>query len=102
MQHQDITAGFQRATQRGGEQFFLEFLDRADTLAFVKAAQGHMRALLNIQTGQRILDVGCGLGHEAQRIARLVGPGGAVDRRPRSPRDHPATTRQEALEAGAE
>mgnify|MGYP001356985737 CR=1 FL=1 len=78
MQHHDITSGFQQVTQRSSEQFFLDFLDRADTLAFVKAAQGHMRALLNIQTGQRILDVGCGLGHEAQRIARLVGPGGAV------------------------
>ncbi len=78
MQHHDITSGFQQVTQSASEQFFLEFLDRADTLAFVKEAQGHMRTLLDVRPGQRILDVGCGLGHEAQRIARLVGPGGAV------------------------
>ncbi len=35
-------------------------------------------AALNPQTGERLLDVGCGCGETSLELARAVGPGGAV------------------------
>lgn len=78
MQYPDITSGFQQVTQTTGEQFFVKFLERTDTLPFVQAAQSHMRARLHLKKGQRLLDVGCGLGQESHRIAQWLAPGGSV------------------------
>jgi SAM-dependent methyltransferase len=34
--------------------------------------------LLELKTGDHVLDVGCGLGHDAREFASMVGPGGRV------------------------
>src|SRR5438552_3580813 len=49
--------------------------------------------------GERVLDVGCGFGDTAQRIAELVGPGGSVLGVDVSPR-FIETARREARDAG--
>lgn len=75
---QDITKGFQNVSQTIQPNFFFEFLDQADSIPGVQAYQKLMRELLQVQPGQRALDVGCGIGHEAMRLAELVGPQGRV------------------------
>lgn len=75
---QDITKGFQNVTQTSQSDFFFQFLDNADALELVRVYQVIMRERLAIAPGKRFLDVGCGIGHEALRIAELVAPGGSV------------------------
>ena len=75
---QDITKGFQNVTQTSQPNFFFEFLDKADELDEVRAIQKTMRERLAVAPGKRFLDVGCGIGHEALRIAAEVGPSGSV------------------------
>jgi ubiquinone/menaquinone biosynthesis C-methylase UbiE len=52
------------------------FLDLIDGLPSFLAYRERMREHLALGPGDAVLDVGCGLGHEAQRLAELVGPGG--------------------------
>ena len=75
---QDITTGFQNVAQTEDPHFYINLLDVAEELDFVRESKRHMLALLNVQAGQAILDIGCGVGHEAQRLARLVGTYGRV------------------------
>ena len=53
----------------------LESFDRIEQLQALKAL-GHERTGIN--PGAHVLDVGCGLGLETLRLARLVVPGGLV------------------------
>jgi ubiquinone/menaquinone biosynthesis C-methylase UbiE len=58
-----------------------------------------MRALAPT-AGTRVLDIGCGFGDTAQRLAELVGPNGSVLGVDAAPR-FVATAREEAAQAGA-
>lgn len=75
---QDITKGFQNVTPTNQPNFLFQFLDDADTLDSIRAGHQLMRDRLMIQPGQRVLDVGCGIGHEALRLAEVVGQEGHV------------------------
>ena len=56
---------------------FVRFLDRvADDAAAGPAGADRLAALLDPRPGQRLLDVGCGLGGATRALARLVGPTG--------------------------
>lgn len=56
--------------------YFSAFLDRVR--AFPHALERRARAYqsLQLRPGQRVLDVGCGLGDDTRELARLVAPGG--------------------------
>ena len=77
MQNQDITEGFQHAdqSQTGFLVKFLEDVHRCETVQ-----EGFAKQLnwLDIQPGQHILDVGCGIGHQAFAMAKLTGKTGSV------------------------
>jgi ubiquinone/menaquinone biosynthesis C-methylase UbiE len=61
------------------------WLDRADSHPRIQEVKRRMLDLCPVQEGQAILDVGCGIGHEALRLDQSVGPTGRVvgiDRNP--------------------
>jgi ubiquinone/menaquinone biosynthesis C-methylase UbiE len=65
------------AVDRTGEPgFFLRFLDEANKLPDVIAFKPIILSGLKLTGGERVLDLGCGLGDDTFEIARLVGTQG--------------------------
>lgn len=75
---QDIHKGFQDVNQASDAEAFFSFLDAADALETTKAYRQRMLELHPPKPGHRILDLGCGVGHSALRLAGMVGGTGAV------------------------
>ena len=74
----DLHAGFQRADADARGDGLFAFLERVDGLPQVQAIKRRMAELLGPSTGQHLLEVGCGMGHEVRRLAGRVAPGGSV------------------------
>ncbi len=70
--------GFTDVDQSGDADYFIRFLDEASADESFQAYKQHSFALLELQQGQRVLDVGCGTGEDARTMARFVGPEGRV------------------------
>jgi SAM-dependent methyltransferase len=47
-------------------------------LGHIQAVKRHMREALGLRPGHRIVDVGCGMGHELARLVADVSPGGTA------------------------
>jgi ubiquinone/menaquinone biosynthesis C-methylase UbiE len=75
---QDIHKGFQDVNRATDAEVFFQSLDAADALESIQAYRQRMLDLCPPTVGQRILDVGCGIGHSALRLAPLVGATGCV------------------------
>lgn len=75
---QDIHKGFQDANQAADSKMLLESLEAVDGLESVQAYRRRMLELCPPIPAQRILDVGCGIGHSALALAPLVAPTGQV------------------------
>ena len=73
---QDIHRGFADA-DRAAPEPMIAFLEVADAVPEVQASKRRLRALLMLQAGHTVLDVGCGVGFEACRLAQAY-PGVAV------------------------
>jgi SAM-dependent methyltransferase len=76
---QDIHKGFQDVNRATDAEVFFQFLDAADALESIQTYRQRMLDLCPPTVGQRILDVGCGIGHSALRLAPLVGATGCYD-----------------------
>lgn len=74
----DIHTGFQREREAPQSEHLFRFLDAADAMEPIQLAKQLMLALIDPVPGALLLDVGCGVGHEVQRLARRVGPTGQV------------------------
>ena len=74
----NFVKGFQGIDQTNSSDYYFRFLDLADQVETIQAYKREMIALLNAKEGQHILDLGCGIGHETQRIAQIVGSNGRV------------------------
>ena len=73
-----LATGFRNVDeQANGEKFqtCLSFLER---LACFQAYKAEMVQRLELRPGHRILDVGCGLGFDVDKLAEIVGVGGQV------------------------
>lgn len=57
-------------------QFFLRFLDAANSLPTIRTSKQIILDGLQLRNGARVLDLGCGLGDDTFRIAERVAPDG--------------------------
>src|SRR5579872_3790177 len=56
----------------------VRYLDMMNTAGDLQQLKRRTYALLDLQPGARVLDVGCGTGEDARAMARIVGPTGHV------------------------
>jgi ubiquinone/menaquinone biosynthesis C-methylase UbiE len=59
-------------------QYFIDFLDFLDRQDDIKRLRAEMVSRMRISRGQRVLDVGCGIGGASFAVAELTGPTGLV------------------------
>lgn len=69
---------FQRTGQSSDTEATFRWLDRMDGNPVVQQIKRQMVEICPVGEGDQVLDVGCGLGHEARRLAERVGPQGRV------------------------
>lgn len=74
----DLASGFQAVDRAANFAVFSGCLTLVDSIPFFAECKRESYALLGVAPGQRVLDVGCGLGDDAAAIARLVTPRGSV------------------------
>jgi ubiquinone/menaquinone biosynthesis C-methylase UbiE len=69
---------FERVNQLSTAASVFQFLEVTESLTFTQSCKQQMRLLAPVRPGQRVLDVGCGLGHEIRRLGALVGANGCA------------------------
>ena len=82
---QSLHQGFQDTDQIVDVVATFRWLDRADGHPLIQDVKRRMFDLCPVREGDSVLDVGCGVGHEALRFAQRVGPRGrivGIDRNP--------------------
>jgi SAM-dependent methyltransferase len=75
---QDIHKGFHTVDRSTDVEFLFRFLDVADATPSVQGYRRQMLSQVPVHAGQRILDVGCGIGFTAMQLAEALGPSGQV------------------------
>ena len=70
--------GFQQTGQAADLEATFGWLDRMDPNPSIQQIKRRMLDVCPVGEGDHVLDVGCGLGHEACRLAARVGPRGRV------------------------
>lgn len=70
--------GFTNVDRTQDPDYYIRFLDEASADESFQAYKRHTFALLDLQPGRHVLDVGCGTGEDSRAMARLVAPGGRV------------------------
>lgn len=70
--------GFTEAGSAADAQASFRWLDQADGHPLVQRLKQRLIEICPVSAGDRVLDVGCGLGHEARRLADMTGPDGQV------------------------
>ena len=70
--------GFQSAGQPSDSEATFRWLDRMDGNPLIQQVKRQMLEVCPVREGDHVLDLGCGLGHEARRLAEVVGPRGRV------------------------
>jgi ubiquinone/menaquinone biosynthesis C-methylase UbiE len=74
----DFHRGFEDVDKSADQQSFIQFLDLAGSLGSIAKYRERMLELCPTRNGSTVLDIGCGLGGEATRIARRVSKTGMV------------------------
>jgi len=69
---------FQPGGQPGDTEVTFRWLDRIDGNPLLRQVKWQMLDACPVQEGDHVLDVGCGLGHEARRLAERVGAHGQI------------------------
>jgi ubiquinone/menaquinone biosynthesis C-methylase UbiE len=70
--------GFQQTGQSTDTEAVFGWLDRMDGHPLIQQVKQQMLDVCPVTEGDRVLDVGCGLGHEVRRLAERAGPQGQV------------------------
>jgi len=71
-----FSSQFSNVDAAGDPGEFVRFMDDANSMEFFRAAKERTYALLALQPGDHVLDVGCGAGEDVRAMARIVGPTG--------------------------
>ena len=74
-----ILFGFTNVDQTADPDYFIRFLDTASSQESFQNYKRRSFSLLEIKSGQHILELGGGTGDDARALAALVGPQGRVD-----------------------
>ena len=74
----DPRAAFSDIDRAADPAGFVRVLDALTALDRVRVYKQRTFALLHVQPGATVLDLGCGTGEDVQELARLVGPSGRV------------------------
>jgi ubiquinone/menaquinone biosynthesis C-methylase UbiE len=75
----DFHRGFEDVDRSAEEQSFFQFLDFAGRFPSIIKYRERMLELCPIAVGSVVLDVGCGIGNEATRLASRVGNTGRIN-----------------------
>jgi len=75
---QSLHQGFQNGGQSVDAEATFRWLDQADGNPQLQEIKRRMLDLCPVRAGDRVLDVGCGFGHEVRRLADSAGPQGRV------------------------
>ncbi len=78
MDTRDDTTSFSSVDQTANPDFFIRFVDAANTVKDIQRLKQRILAMLDLQPGHQALDVGCGTGDDVQAMAQLVGEQGRV------------------------
>ena len=70
--------GFQDVDASSEIKALLSSMDVVNTNPSILSYRERLTEICSVGSGHRVLDVGCGLGQEVQRLAKLVGPTGRV------------------------
>jgi len=73
-----LQRGFENVDKNPDQIAFFKFLDLAANQQSVLESRERVVELCPVESGDHVLDVGCGLGYEARRLSQLVGDGGRV------------------------
>jgi SAM-dependent methyltransferase len=71
-------SGFSDVDGTGAPERYAAYLESACRLGTLEASKRWRDSLLSLDTGDRAIDVGCGLGDDARALGRLVGSTGQV------------------------
>jgi ubiquinone/menaquinone biosynthesis C-methylase UbiE len=67
--------GFDSVDASENKKFYLDYLDTLSSLDFAKTYKQQSFAAMNAKTGDKVLDVGCGVGDDVLSLAKIVGGG---------------------------
>jgi SAM-dependent methyltransferase len=70
--------GFSAVDATGEAERFIAYLEEADRLPAIAALRDRVAARLELRSGERVLDVGCGTGTALFELAARVAPGGSA------------------------
>lgn len=73
-----LASGFSDVDARGDAAAYGQCLSLLDSLPYFRRTKERSYELLRLSAGMTILDVGCGIGDDALRMAERVAPGGKV------------------------
>jgi len=78
MVEHDLMTGWANVDRTADPRAFVYHLDLRNARADYQARKRHTFALLEVQAGHHLLDVGCGTGEDVRALAHLVGHTGRV------------------------
>jgi ubiquinone/menaquinone biosynthesis C-methylase UbiE len=77
IRHEDLMS-FDRIDETANPDEFIAFLDTASRNEGISAMKRRTYELLDARAGQRILEIGCGTGDDARKIAETISPAGSL------------------------
>jgi ubiquinone/menaquinone biosynthesis C-methylase UbiE len=78
MAKEEMATGFRAVDHTTDPDFFVRYLDTVSAQESIQALKRRSFALLDVQPGAHLLDVGCGTGDDVRILGQLVGSRGRV------------------------
>jgi SAM-dependent methyltransferase len=78
MAKEEMATGFRAVDRTTDPDFFVRYLDTVSAQESIQALKRRSFALLDVQPGAHLLDVGCGTGDDVRILGQLVGSRGRV------------------------